>query len=160
MTKMQRALWVDDDGEGRFPYELSVLVDHNVSTDWAIDAAEAVAKLQNTPYDLVLLDQVFPIHRDSSYKDVWSGCRLLYWLRGENPPGDSPQVAVWTEFLRGKVPLPINRKVPVIIISGFQDDHVDDALKKANHGIPIFPKPVDGDKLLETIAQLLSKEKW
>jgi DNA-binding response OmpR family regulator len=153
-----RALWVDDDREERFQYELSVLADHGLTTDWALDAAEAVARLSKNTYDLVLLDQVFPISQDSSYKDVWSGCRLLYWLRGLEPPGGAPQGAIWAQFLRKKKPRPQNKMVPVVIISGFQDDHVDEALTKAARGILIFAKPVDGDELIAKIKKILIKE--
>lgn len=158
MTTTLHALWVDDDGEDRFQYELSVLADHGITTDWAIDAAQAVARLSSAPYDLILLDQVFPISQDSSYKDVWSGCRLLYWLRGLQPPSGAPQGAMWANLLKGKRPTPKNQNRPVIIISGFQDDDVDDALKEANRSISIFPKPVDGDELRKTFLKLLSGE--
>jgi CheY-like chemotaxis protein len=155
MTR-RRALWVDDDGEDRFLYEISILKDENIFTDWAIDASEAVVRLQETAYNLVILDQVFPIDPDLSFKDVWSGCRLLYWLRGEAPPRAAHQGGGWPEFLHEKKPLEKNRGVPVIIISGFQDDQVDEALKNANQSVTIFPKPVDGEKLTEVVTRLLS----
>jgi DNA-binding response OmpR family regulator len=155
MTK-RRALWVDDDNEDRFLYEISILEDENIATDWAADASEAVSKLQSTVYNLIILDQVFPIGPDSSFKDVWSGCRLLYWLRGEAPPVEAHRGGGWPEFLDGKKPLLKNKSVPVIIISGFQDNQVDEALKNANHSVTIFPKPVDGEKLIEVVTRLLS----
>jgi len=155
MAKKRRVLWVDDDGKDRFQYELSVLEDSGFTTDWALDAEEALASLSKEAYDLVLLDQVFPIGKDSSYKDVWSGCRLLYWLRSEPPPAGAPQGALWAWLLGKNKPKSKNREIPVIIISGFQDDHVDAALRQINQGISIFPKPVDGDELIRTIDGLL-----
>jgi len=157
MEKKRRVLWVDDDGKGRFQYELSVLEEYGLATDWAVDAGEAVSSLSKTGYDLVLLDQVFPIGQESSYKDVWSGCRLLYWLRGKQPPAGAPQGALWASLLRRNQPAEVNRSVSVIIISGFQDDHVDEALRQENQDIAIFPKPVDGDKLLARIENLLAR---
>lgn len=157
MAKIRRLLWVDDDGRGRFPYELSVLDDNGFETDWASNAAEAVEMLSATNYELVLLDQVFPVDQKSSYRDVWSGCRLLYWLRGKRPPTNAPQGAMWNELLLKNRPRPKNKNLPVIIISGFQDDSVDQALRQTNHGISIFPKPVDGDELIRTISIVLPR---
>lgn len=160
MPTMKRLLWVDDDGEDRFLFERSILEDQGMVTDWARDATEAVVALQEKDYSLVLLDQVFPILQESSYKDVWSGCRLLYWLRGRKPPAGAPQGAAgWASFLHDKKALAGNQNIPVIIISGFQDDHVDQALEGVSPGIDIFPKPVDGDKLIETIVNLLAQPK-
>lgn len=107
---------------------------------------------------MVLLDQAFPIGQGYSYKDVWSGCRLLSWLRSEEPPAGAPHGALWVDLLRKNKPEPKNREVPVIIISGFQDDQVDAALRRINRRISIFPKPVDGDELIETIEKMLARE--
>jgi hypothetical protein len=61
---MKRALWVDDDGSDRFLYELCVLEEHDVTTDWAINAAEAVTALSTGDFwDLTSscrLEQIYP----------------------------------------------------------------------------------------------------
>ena len=158
MDRQRYVLWVDDDGRDRFLYELSILEENGLVTDWAFDAEEAISLLSKKNYDLVLLDQVFPVGRKSSYKDVWSGCRLLYWLRGEELPAEAPQGALWAGVLDMLQPLEENSYVPVIIISGFQDDFVDKALHEKSQGITIFPKPVNGDKLLAKIDQLMPRE--
>lgn len=159
MTKKQKVLWVDDDGPDRFPYELSVLEEHHFETDWALDAEQAVNRLSAGHYNLVLLDQAFPIDYRSSYRDVWSGCRLLYWLRGKRPPTGASQGAMWTELFRRNRPRLKNKNIPVIIISGFQDDLVDEALRQIDHEISIFPKPVDGDELIRTIDSALPRNR-
>src|SRR5262245_32422122 len=100
MPTTSRILWLDDDGPNRFPYELSVLADKGLSSDWAEDATEAVRKLSTVVFSLVLLDQVFPLVKGSTYKDIWSGCRLLYWLRGLEPPPGAPQGAIWAKLLK------------------------------------------------------------
>lgn len=166
MQKFKNILWVDDDGRDHFLYELSVLAEQGVLVDFALDAAEAIAKLQANEYDLVIFDQHFPIVTvfNSQYgvstsqgQDLWSGCRLLYWLRGE-PFAEVQGQADWSAIFCDRRPLPSNRNTPVIFISGFQDDHVDKALGRVSPEIDCFPKPVDVAILTEIMARLLRKE--
>jgi CheY-like chemotaxis protein len=157
MKNSRTLLWVDDDGAERFPYEIDCLAGIGWKTVWAKNAAAAAEFLAAGRCDLVLLDQVFPFHDGDSYKDVWSGCRLLYWLRGEGAPAGAPQKDDWLELARGSRPFEENIGVPVIIISAFQDDHVDEALSAITPGTVILPKPVDESILLQHVKELNHK---
>lgn len=157
MKNARTLLWVDDDGAERFPYEIDCLASIGWKTDWATSAAAAAESLAASRYDLVLLDQVFPLRDGDSYKDVWSGCRLLYWLRGKGAPAGAPQKDEWLELARERRPFAANAGVPVIIISAFQDDHVDEALSAITPMTVILPKPVDENILLKRVKELNHK---
>jgi hypothetical protein len=155
--KKRTLLWVDDDDAEHFPYEIDCLARIGWKTDWATSAAEAADALATNRYDLVLLDQVFPLHKDETYMDVWSGCRLLYWLRGQGAPAGAPQREDWIVLGRETRPSEENAGVPVIVISAFQDELVDEALGAIVPTIAILPKPVDENILLQHIKGLIHK---
>jgi|1186.fasta_scaffold57808_2 CheY-like chemotaxis protein len=154
MTHYRQILWVDDDGKDRFPFEIDCLKRIGWHINWAESAEEAVEKLLEKSFDLVLLDQVFPFEKDGRHKDVWSGCRLLYWLRGRDAaPHGAPPHDEWARLAARKPPQNGNRDVMVIVISAFQDDDVDAALKTIRLPPKLLPKPVDEDLLLELVRQ-------
>ena len=147
-------LWVDDDGVGRFAYEIDCLARMGWKTVWATGAEEAASTLSTSRYDLVLLDQVFPFRSGDSYRDVWTGCRLLYWLRGRGVPPDAPQREAWLQLTKSVRPHKGNKDAPVIIVSAFQDEHVDAALSAVIPPKFILPKPVDENILLQRVKEL------
>jgi CheY-like chemotaxis protein len=159
MTHHRQILWVDDDGEDRFRFEIDCLKRIGWDIIWAKSAEKAVENLLEKSFDLVLLDQVFPFEEDGRHKDVWSGCRLLYWLRGgDTVPSKAPPYDEWARLAARKPPQNGNRDVMVIVLSAFQDDAVDAALKAIRLPPKLLPKPVDEDLLLELVRKAGSRD--
>lgn len=151
ITGNQRLLWLDDDGRERFPYEIDCLERLGWQIDWALNGEEAVRALAKHRYDLVLLDQVFPFVTGDRHIDAWSGCRLLFWLRGEGVPPTAPWQSKWSKLASQQRPQNGNGEIPVVVISAFQDDHVDAAFKMIEPPPQILPKPIDDGLLLEIV---------
>ena len=145
-------LWIDDDGPDRFPYEEYMFIQSGWKVVWATSVREALSKLGKDRFDAILLDQMLPLDPGPlAPADVWSGCLLLYWLRGLPRPAAAPQVEdpnVFGEF----VPLESNREVAVVIVSAFHDDEVEQAITTAEMTISIVKKPIDLDRLNEAIG--------
>lgn len=145
-------LWIDDDGPDRFLYEEYVLQGKGWRVVWATSVREALEILGKDGFDAILLDQMLPLNPGPlAPADVWSGCLLLYWLRGMARPPAAPQVEEPDVF--GYVsPLSSNRAIKVIIVSAFHDDEVEEAIRAAEASIPIVKKPIDLEKLIGTLV--------
>ena len=149
-------LWVDDDPRERFAYEEEILTTtYGFHLTWATTITSAARALARKPFDVVLLDQMFPWGTEHDTPDVWSGCKLLYWLRGTSftaascPWGWSDDTATFKKALR--YPRKVNRTIPVIVMSAYADVDVAAALSTAStqdKNIPMLSKPVDIPELL------------
>jgi CheY-like chemotaxis protein len=145
-------LWIDDDGPERFLYEEYVLQGKGWRVVWATSVREALEILSKEGFDAILLDQMLPLNPGPlAPADVWSGCLLLYWLRGMLRPSAAPQVEEPDMF--GDIsPLLSNRLNKVIIVSAFHDDEVEEAIRTVEASISIVKKPIDLDKLIVTLV--------
>jgi CheY-like chemotaxis protein len=124
-------LWVDDDGRERFLYEEHLLSRRGWVIQWAKSVREAIDKLQGACFDAVLLDQMLPLEPGAlDSTDVWSGCLLLYWLRGMPGPSSAPPA-----------------------LEAFHDDEVTAAIKAAGSAVPMVSKPIDAEKLLPILGE-------
>lgn len=99
----------------------------------AVDASSAIASVQRQQPHLILLDISFPPDVAHGGTVDWDGFRIMDWLHHFG----------------------LARRVPVFIISG------TDAAKcagrvKASGAAGFFQKPIDHDKLLDSIKQALA----
>lgn len=151
-----RILWVDDDGPGRFRYAEGILKREGWVVDWAADAAGAAKLLAQNPYQMLILDHEAPIDGGDA-RTRWAGCLVLYWLRGSTamPPG-MPRVDYERQrrVSNGSVPLPVNQKVPVVVISDYDARELLDAMKGASpqdRELTVLSKPLDIIRLKELL---------
>ena len=162
MTK--RLLWTDDDGRERFIYEERMLQRDGWEVHWAEDVEEATKKLSTERFDVVILDQMFPLQRARGQGDaaprIWGGCLLLWWLRRQCWPADLPYAAAAADYPIWAVqPLPENRSVPAIIISAIYDEQVEQVTamaSDADRDLERLSKPLrfsDLQSFLRTIAE-------
>jgi len=142
-------LWLDDDPKHRYSYEEEILASDGWTIVWASSVVEAAQALKrrlqpSMRIRALLLDQMTPWAGELDHQDIWSGCKLLSWLRGNAFPSGYP----WPEDDRTKgisslgKPVPYNRSLPVLILSGFDDDDVARATKAVDD-VPMLSKPVD-----------------
>jgi CheY-like chemotaxis protein len=107
------------------------LTAHGYHVITALDGAEAISTVRNEKPDLILLDIGFPIGSSGVH---WDGFLILDWLRRADDTKD----------------------IPVIMISrGEPEKNQERAL--AAGAAALFHKPVDNEKLLETIRGLLGE---
>jgi hypothetical protein len=141
-------LWIDDDGPGRFLYEEYMLTKRGWSIVWATSVRDALERLGSEGFAAIMLDQMLPLDPGPlAPTDVWSGCLLLYWLRGRPRPAAAPQAEDPDMFLEFS-PLGGNRSSTVIIVSAFHDDEVEEAIKAIEPSMQVIKKPIDLDKLI------------
>jgi CheY-like chemotaxis protein len=145
-------LWVDDDGPDRFLYEEYMLTRRGWSVVWATSIRDALEKLGNGEFNALLLDQMLPLDPGPlAPADVWGGCLLLYWLRGKDWPSAAPQAGE-PDVFRSVAPLESNRSIPVIIVSAFHDDEVEEAIKAAEPAMQTVKKPIDFNTLISKLG--------
>jgi CheY-like chemotaxis protein len=165
----KRLLWIDDDDPERYLFETLTLEEVGWNVAWVQPVEEpqrmsllaAARKLAAEAFDAVLLDQVFPIQESDSRtlwidgefprdQDIWSGCRLLYWLRGEAAPDDAPLSDDAQEIYNYK-PLEANRDLPVCVVSAYFNEEVERAIVAASEKdarLKIIRKPIRTAELL------------
>ena len=156
----KKMLWIDDDDQERFQFEEAVLQEEDHwAISWAASVEKATALLSQDSFDAILLDQTLP-SRDGheSVAQIWTGCRLLYWLRqkelsfGENQ--QEPNLEPW-DFIKDLKPLPKNSRIPVLVISAAFDPVIFSFMEKAIWNIPFISKPIDLDKLRSILERVV-----
>jgi hypothetical protein len=146
------ALWVDDDGPERFPYEEFLLERSGWKVRWASSVAEAMERLRRDCFDAVVLDQFLPLRSSETGHGAgaWGGCLLLYWLRGVPPPAGAPETTALDEDKGGNdPPREENRGVRVVIVSAFFDAEVAAAISDLPGTVAAFAKPIEVQALID-----------
>lgn len=146
-----RLLWIEDDEPGRFVYEERLLTRQGWVVTWAPSVEDAARSLSKNVYDAILLDQMIAPVEVRGHLVMWSGCRLLYWLRQStaDPPWPQEDPSWWV--LHELTPLEQNRSCPVTLVSAYRNAALLDATRRASaldHGLKTFAKPIDVDTLL------------
>lgn len=164
---MGKLLWVDDDEE-RFAYERFVLCEQGWAVDWATTVEEAATKASAERYDVVVLDQMVPCAEVGARSAliVWSGGRLLWWLRGrydwEPVPGQKvgpPYGAEWSCLAPGALPSSRNLATPVLIVSGIYEPTVFERMHEVRDDyeeLTFLAKPLEPEALLRVVARKAS----
>ncbi len=162
-NKSPNLLWADD-GARRFRYERLMLRRAGWSTEWAIDARDAAHALSETPFDILVLDQMLPYDHVSESEQIasrpWGGCLLLYWLRGRQLPGHAPAVSDYSS-LHGVQPLTVNRSLPVVVVSAYYDEEIAETMRNTSSleaPLRFFPKPVDIQEVLAVLETVRSEQ--
>lgn len=164
-----RMLWVDDDAPGRFVYEAYLVEQAGWDLTWATHVLGAAEALCATPFDALVLDQMCAFHDAKNSgplsrafqpeHQLWSGCFLLRWLRGQPPPEAAPWLAhADKQRLWGLEPLEANRSIPAIIASAFHAETVERAIRSASPqdaNIEFIAKPLSEDALLDFLEGVI-----
>lgn len=146
-------LWVDDDGDSRFPFEVLRLTRSGWQVEWALTAIDAAEKLRDQVFSAVLLDQTLPLPKKAKGENkanVWTGCLLLHWLRKSPFPESAPLIEGRDE-LRTIQPAQENVEIPVIVVSAFYDDEVNSAFRQLEPDFKMITKPIDVEFLMRTL---------
>lgn len=141
--RAKRLLWVDDDGEQRFQYEIRKLQKLGYEIRWARTGKSAVELLQEEEFGVVLLDQQLPWD-DDHYPNVWGGVLLLAWCRAQERPGAAPAIEGWDQLFDKDYRRDGAISSRILVISAFFDDRVAEA--RETLGVPeadTLSKPVD-----------------
>ena len=131
-NEKKRILTIDDEPDERI-YLTTVLEDNGYETDMAEDGNEGMEKVRAAPPDLITLDITMPEK---------SGVKFYREIRKDPELG----------------------KIPIIVITGVtglggNSEEFHKFLSTRKHTPPpdgFIPKPVDREKLLETVRALLS----
>lgn len=155
-----KILWLDDEPDNiEFIAEALMADGHQVELVSAVEAA--IEQLENTGYDIMLLDQQLPLPGiDVKYENfVWAGCIILRWLRGNGDTIENAADNVKKQikyYIEQGQPLAANSRIPVAICSAFFDKQVIKALKSSstqdNH-IQILLKPLDIEQIFSFIKR-------
>lgn len=154
---MPRLLWIDDEGERKFLFEVYKLRKNGWEVDWAVSVDEATAALATHAYDAILLDQMMPLGgKGAHHVDVWTGCLVLWWLRRGEPPAAAPPPSIEaSRALWAAAPLEANRTAMTICVSAFDDEDVVPVMQAvAEDGspdVPILVKPIRFEELLHAL---------
>jgi len=147
-------IWIDDDGEDRFPLELKRLRENRWDVSWALGVERAVEKLAAQAFRAVILDQMLPIGASPINRaNVWQGCLLLHWLRGMPFPKLAPELQEWKK-LAGLSPLEENRTAKMIVASAFFDAEVDRAIRAIEPNLISIAKPINAPNLIKALESL------
>ena len=154
---MPELLWVDDDGQDMFLYEVYELESRGWTIHFAGSVSEATQRLSTQRFDAVLLDQMMPLEAGPHQSvDVWSGCMVGWWLRTAGPPPGVPKASLeQSQHLWTPPPIPHNQTIPVVIVSAFYDVDVAEqvrAIPSPSGAVEILPKPVDFEGLLTQLG--------
>ena len=157
---MPRLLWIDDEGERKFLFEVYKLRQDGWTVDWAVSVEEATTALATHHYDTILLDQMMPLGGQGAHHvDVWTGCLMLWWLRRGSAPEAAPQPSIEASSALWKAsPLEANRKTRVICVSAFDDEDVVPVMKAvADDGSPevlLLVKPIRFAELFNALCDV------
>lgn len=159
---MRRLLWTDDDGEDWFVYEAHLIAQAGWEIVWAPDVVSAVALLQESRFDALVLDQMLPWQQRSSAPNdtiqIWGGCTVLWWLRRQQWPASAPfptrirDLPIWSQR-----PLPHNQDTPAIFVSAFYDEKIEQVARDASAQdamLSVLAKPVLIDDLQHFLRQI------
>lgn len=149
-------LWIEDDEAGRFVYEERCLKKQGWAVTWAPSVEDAALHLSQDAYDAILLDQMIAPVEVRGHLVMWSGCRLLYWLRQSTADPPWPQEDPSWHALHELTPLQQNRSSPVTLVSAYRNAALLEATRKASaldQAIKTFAKPIDVDTLLAHLGR-------
>jgi DNA-binding response OmpR family regulator len=164
-TRRPRILWVDDDPQERFRFEVGTIRSEVGDVTWAESVELAAEQLKTLTFAAVILDQNLTSPGPGVPADhlVWGACRLLYWLRSTSRDLPRPwlmegQTEAWTT----RQPVPSNRLAPAVLVSAFHDLQILKATRNASahdRDLKLLPKPLDTDELLRTLKTLLQRRR-
>ena len=159
MTQSQQMsiLWIDDDGERRFSYELKRLAKEGWEVTWARGVADAVSALSTHVFFAILLDKTLPMTELRDRANVWQGCLLLHWLRGKPFPSQAPEIQEW-ERIKRQEPRPENRSANLILVSAYIDSEVDAAFLDIEPDLVSVIKPIDSTVLIKELKNIREKQ--
>ncbi|WP_125720544.1 response regulator [Pseudoalteromonas rubra] len=155
-----RLLWVDDEKDNFF-FETMLLEEEGFILDWATTIPEAAELLNKNHYNGILLDQQI---KDGSQAVepslvVWMGTIFMCWLKKSNPHLNNRLEDILLRF-RKELPEPneTNTTTPIMIVSGFYDNDVQDTINKISEGsrykIKRTNKPLEEQELLNFALNL------
>lgn len=153
-TQGAEVLWVDDDGPDRFMYEEYLLGRKGWVIRWACDVVTAACYLKDSRFSIVIIDQMLPIQVQGELSE-WGGYHLLAWLRGAGGQ-HHPEAPGLPLELHQFGTLADNRSVPVIIVSAFSDETIEDATRRlpCQASTAAIPKPIDISRLMRSVEGL------
>ncbi len=131
-----KLLWVDDDGPRRFQYEIARLR-HEMSADvdFALTIAGAKKKIEANDYSFIILDQQLPPDDAGEPGDLRGGLEVLKMIRNQDP--------------RNACTSP---SVPVLIVSAYLDEAVQNETRQVDSEIKFESKPVDNEHVVAAIS--------
>jgi CheY-like chemotaxis protein len=101
----------------------------------AVDCSDAIGRVRDEQPDLILLDLTFPPNVAQGGAVAWDGFVIMSWLRQFQNTGS----------------------IPIIIMTVQDTPNLEERALKAG-ARALFHKPVDHERLLETIGQVLGVE--
>ena len=155
-----RILWVDDDPKERFIYEEYILTNEdNWIIKWANSVFEGVTALSETPFQVLILDQMLPPKELSESAEIWGGYYLLCWLRLskeqlKNTLENHRSHPKW--LCNFPSPLESNRNIPVILLSAYHDEKVlkeTHSISREEEKIVYFSKPIEIERVRKHLAE-------
>ena len=160
MSRRPRVLWADDEPK-RMPYEARIIKRAGWDQVWATSVIEAGQILEQGTFDVLLLDQMMPYYGSvPDAREVWGGCLLLRWLAGTHAPAHAP--TRWGEpdksherrlRLSDFQPLPPNRRMPVMVLSGYYDEDVLRAMREVRPDLTVHSKPIQLDRVMAFLEE-------
>ncbi len=145
----ENLLWIDDDGEERFPYECRLLQKAGYEIFWARSGQQAAEQLLAQSYEVILLDQQLPWQEGVSH--VWGGVMLYAWATTQDRPREAPPLDGFDQLFSCPREKPIQAQVR--IVSAFYNEGV--ATVQRELGLPdaeVFAKPIDMEALLISLG--------
>ncbi|MGH7492149.1 MAG: response regulator transcription factor [bacterium] len=136
----KRILFVDDEDWSVKPY-FEKLQDQDCEVDLALDGDEALARLQQQSYDLVVLDIMLPPGEKmgQNVEPRKAGEVLLRRLRAAELPGQKTAA-----------------NVPVMVLTAVTDQKLSDKIQELNVA-EIFQKPASFAEVTDRILELLRR---
>ncbi len=139
---LKRILFVDDEDWSVKPY-FEKLQDQGCEVDLATDGDQALARLQQQSYDLVVLDIMLP-----------PGEKM-----GENVEPRKTGEVLLRRLRAGKLPdLKTAANVPVVVLTAVTDQKLSDKIQALDVA-HIFQKPASFAEVTDRILDLLRTEK-
>ena len=135
----KRILFVDDEDWSVTPY-FDKLRDHGVEVALAVDGDEALDRLQNDEYDLLVLDIMLPPGNKIGKKvePRQAGAILLHMIRSNEIPN-----------------MKTSPEVPVVILTAVTDQKLSESIRQ--HGVSeIFQKPALFDEVTDKLLKLVN----
>lgn len=157
---MQELLWVEDE-----PSQLTAargeIEDRNWNVTFRSDIVSAAEQLRTRQYHALILDLMVAGDRDGVKPGFanWATYRLLCWLGGMPASAKSGVSDQWKQ-LDAMTPLPVNRRIPAMILSAYNAPDVTRAMNLSNRTrvgteIRLYSKPIDevqvADALLDVV---------
>jgi DNA-binding response OmpR family regulator len=138
----KRILFVDDEDWSVTPY-FQKLRDRGFEVDLAVDGDEAIARLQNEKYDLIVLDIMLPSGNKigKNVEPRRAGAILVHMIR------------------RSEIPdMKTAPNVPVVVLTAVTEQKLSEIVKQLEV-IEVFQKPALFDEVTDRILALLKDNK-